>query len=1403
MTKSKETGAAKKKLAVKEVNKPKTSTSLSSEELKEVCDEAKVKQSEAKQSTGEELVNDQTIDEKPINDKVKKEKSINTKPSKLQPTIEKVTLDKVMIETTAKSTVENVDESPHKEHSPKKSNKKDNRSKKSKSKAEAASKEINNDDELKQLSEVVQVSQKSSELQANSAKEINEMDEVQIDKSPEKSSEKQVNDESSEKSKSNLKQSEKINVKTDKNSKQKMKKGKNAEKSSAKNSKESKETTNFDNSDDELLPWDPEKGFIQPATEKVIEVVAPAIPTNDSVQTPDKLESEKEATISAPKPKKKRKSELAQIIADQLLESFKEVDQTRVDELKKIQDLPYDHSEAELISTSLSTTPIPKRKSKKLFENIETKITKSEKNSAKSKDLRKKTTETDDTIDMDLKPVEMNKPKESKMEEKTEIPSSKPKKGMKDSKKKLPKKETKKKLNNQITSLIQSDDTKNFDNESVTDLLQTPLTDDINKKSLINSSAPNIQSNVVIDKVSEKNLFNESSSTAQSNEKIQNLQVPSLIASTISDTVSTDGSEKSKTNSIFAEVLLGQKNPKTERLSDIIGLADKEALSRVPSIKNVVFPQWQSSIDKPNLSVEKDKIALPKESKLNFWSRSSPSNASDKSDKPKIFGVVKNKARDLFLRISKKKLKKSIKTSIRSSSSSSSSSSTSSTSSTNTPKKPLLRPSILSCNNFRDIVSVKSSSETPPVASAPIAAPAASSSSMNDIFDSLRDSRQSDQQSKTTSKNISPPKLDIRRNSKKEKNRKPIDTNPTSPIETDTNFAKIAIALEKSNRKELREQVAQNLNNPVASNKTSSTIETATKNTVITKIEQKSIVTTPSIDSSTSFLTSLQNDDSQDTIISQIVSKIREKADRTDSDDELCLADVAKGLPRHADCPLSVSPTTLIKPLDSKIQNDTSALVPDISENMEDSVKQVTNDENDELKVNEPNEDGSDDELDMEDNESVYTTFSQSTSITSGGGRKKRRKKSILSSGRKSKKSKERLFASPTVSHFCDICNKSFRNQNGLNNHKTTITHISKLSEQEFLNAKEKQNENKTVDDQAKEEKTKVLATKEEKVANNEKSTVIENSPAPVKIVVPPETHDNIQSSVIRSSPVKTNSTNCSPYVSPNHINSSGIEPISSPEQSSRFNGSNKNSLTPSSLNSRLTLSQEERLFYECCSMLKGSDRPTVGLNMPELITKPVTPKCNEPPSNIAHAAQSPRSHSSPRPGLPKLDINQFSDISSDSNPAYSCPQVPSSSKTQKVFSLERSSPQKPVESREKDAHSFGARKSNPSTDASGKAARSSSSSSYPHSSTIVRNYPDSYSDMGDSFPSSQDASESENYAQTILDRSSHFPDASLKVSHNTPQKGEGSHYMQASLPHENLDFRSFSNRYLNLFFEF
>lgn len=725
-----------------------------------------------------------------------------------------------------------------------------------------------------------------------------------------------------------------------------------------------------------------------------------------------------------------------------------------------------------------------------------------------------------------------------------------------------------------------------------------------------------------------------------------------------------------------------------------------------------------------------------------------------------------------------------VKTKIRSSSSSSSSSSTSSSSSSDVPKKPLLRPSILSCNSFRDAALHVENSLSSTITTKPT----------NDIFDSLLKS--STEAPKLVS--LSPQKLNIRQKTKNEKNM--IVENPKFPIESDMNIAKIAIALEKSNRIELHNQVKQNLKETSSVDKTNfSSTRYRSKRIVATKSDDKMIPA--QINTELECPQATENDDSQDTIISQIVNKIREKAEKTDSDDEMCLTEATKGLSNKLKQSNSESSATDLLKLDA--HNNLSALAFPSNKTNESHLFTKKDNKKSIESISSQNNDRSDDEntntelidMDLEDNESIYTTFSQSTVTTSGGlNRKKRKKKSILSSGRKSKKYQSRQLSSPSTTYLCDICQKSFRNQHGLNNHKTTITHISKLSEQEFLNAKEKKNE--LIKDEIESSETTSatpVVNEDEKLdaTMNKQAIQIKSDEPSVKIVVS-------SPSATRPSP-KTSSINSSKIsLSVNHI-----ETVSPPNSTSKIIGPSKPVIAQSTLNSRLMLSQEERLFYECCSMLKGSDQPTVGMSLTEPIIKSVTPKSTEQTAIISHAAQSPRSHSSPRPGIHKINMNSFSDISCDSNPAYSCPQVPSSSKTHKVFSL--GSPTSSMSQNATENIHIGnvcvsPRKSNKEIKSNEKILINGQDC---HSN--LRNYPDSFSDMGDSFPSSKDASESENYAQTISERSNHFGDDAAKTSLNLPiisQKAKhgsyGSSHQQPSLPNENVDISSVSNRYVH-----
>lgn len=488
---------------------------------------------------------------------------------------------------------------------------------------------------------------------------------------------------------------------------------------------------------------------------------------------------------------------------------------------------------------------------------------------------------------------------------------------------------------------------------------------------------------------------------------------------------------------------------------------------------------------------------------------------------------------------------------------------------------------------------------------------------------------------------------------------------------------------------------------------------------------------------------------SGDTFLSQMVDKIRsDKRDqKSESEEDLCLAAIAKSLNNkimnsdefnnELDSP--PAETTARPPLFVTNDNPPSTPVRAKSPSPPPShASPATSPPLPPPNVNETNQSGMDrsdidlDEntntdlidMDLEDCASVYTSFSIDTSFTVGGTvvrrKKRRQRKSIIY--RKAKK-----FLSPDEVHLCDICNKTFRSVGGLSSHKMTLSHISKLSEREFLqqNRLNSSSERETNENGANmlpvlapllPPPAPILPTASPLLSKSpmgsdecanvrpieliEAAVPIGDTSTPSATSVDELVAAQEQSSAAKAaivSPIRTQSSALPPPMP--YLCQSGIEPISSPEQIDlnydRYTVPARPCIVPAQSmdNSRLALSQEERLFYECCSMLKGSDRsimpssalgggsgilasssaapigkfyPSGGARMTPLDdhhgkTKPVTPKSNEQYSSYLV----PPEHK----GVPKIDINQFSDISSDSNPAYSCPQVPSQSET--VFANE------------------------------------------------------------------------------------------------------------------------------------
>lgn len=1276
----------------------------------------------------------------------------------------------------------------------------------------------------------------------------------------------------------------------------------------------------FESSDEELLPWDPETGFIGDKSDLKTELAPEPMENKDEGSDKQNLETQQEltgntalvspvetttpSTTTTPtpsiasavpstdsKPKKKRKNELAQIIADQLLESFKEVDKSRISELKKIHDLSLSSSD-DLLTTSLSTTPTPKRKSKKIFENIETKSrTQSPKVDSKRVPEVKLSKETDETkLAESTVPVESPPLESSKEVEPPKVKKSRSKRVEVDDKSQSVACESPPPLPNvsepiaedvaaaEASAAVQTKIMENVENvpkkssgNIFLDGFSETLFGDADKnhlKATIDSSVAKVSKTMAI----------------ASETTVSAISTPSTTTVTLTTTTTTTNASL-KAPAVFGESLFSQQNLKTTRLSDLIGVGTNikivDAATKVSPMKNksvenlisfdklseiktnarapFMSPRWESNTGSD------DKVEM--KNKVNFWGRTigDEKNVSG-NQKSRIFAVIKNKTEKMFPKMSKKKLKKSLKASI---SSSSSSSTSSSTSSNVVPKRPLLRPSILSCNSKQSTNVDDDKIENIPkmVTSLPEPPPTSPKKTTSDIFDLLiapaaiqssvappvarkigsirRKTAKSTEQTKLADSKL--PVIDPQ--AVAAQTEPPDEFRPKSQFALSSwtnpecmNIAKIVIALEKSNRKNSSDESLLNKAFIAADHRTSNVpfkeqqqkpLSVSTNSAVNVEKTATPPLQIPAPTAATpSITTELLNDSSQDTMISEIVSKIREKVNRTDSDDDLCLAEVAKGLNNRSPSPefdLTLSPNVHA----NDISNSKPIPTAQPSVNDESDVAKATvicpTEENDAETADDENTNTEVLDMDLEDDASEYTALSHDTSTTSVGGSKKRKRKkrSILSRTSRRSKKRDDSFVLPAETYFCDMCRKSFKNQSGLTSHKSTISHIAKVSEQEFLEASLQSHQQSVITPKHSQSQSEPSVSAS---TNEDVDTTAETKSADVAIEATEpnadastQPTDSTSSQQPPSKKKKKSAENATkkPKAEAVATAKSGalkifnIAPsaIKNP-QSNRFSDSSINTTrleipsestapTPTStsaalsINARMTLSQEERLFYECCSMLKGSDRSATTTTTTttttsttshessknELASNPITPKTNQHHTNIAHSAQSPRSHPSPRPGIPTLDLNQFSDISSDSNPAYSCPQIPSSSKTQKVFSLEASDLAKV------DVDKDGGT-TRVSTIANYQYAKGQSQqksvvdkakgdAGHRTSSIIVRNYPDTFSDMGDSFPSSQDASESENYAQTILERSVHIHDGpainnSMRSGHSSKLNDSG-----------------------------
>lgn len=1236
---------------------------------------------------------------------------------------------------------------------------------------------------------------------------------------------------------------------------------------------------NLDSSDDEMHPWDPEKGFITADNPESASSAAPdAIenPPPPSCSEPIKeiipVTDEKSATK-----KKRRKNELAKIIADQLLESFKEVDKSRIKELKLLHDLSIESNDDRLLSTSMSRTPPPKRRTASNIRNdaiVELDTSPEEVNDSENvdkmtsrrkraidsrkstpnakmgrkkksvapksikKDNKKKAADvnssgylSDTEVCQSKKSVTLRRrlticdesPKRlSRNSKETEIPVSlfdsfKKRKNIneittkqtpKDAKLKIPSKEPPKRKNKRnLLQQLTKDPTKNVTSsveETVVEQMKisvkssTENCDDIGKlKANVNDLVTQIINDFTTSTLNSPTtspiLFGDITKPRLNNTAAKLSSVLCNKKNILNGEAVTNGFKSDASKEItFATLSQPLKDKAVEQLRNTdSSSADAKQPFRAPFMS----PRWDPADEWTGASKPIQDPALHK-----LWTLNNKDEQLS-GEKKSLYQSVKEKTKKFLGKISRKKTRKHDGTL----------NNKKSATTVVGIKRPLLRPSILSVSNHTAKVDTVESEnclkklESNSLFLGKICNFENDSTSKifrnekihsttgdridiatenelfgrkTDIDTTLMSNLKSNLDKEDVSKWKTEKKFDdnvvkckntkndcklpdvatiknhsSKRNVKK-KQKTTIEMNETKivlPIvdgAKEDNAGKVTIGsaikrrMGSAKRKTVNSVASKKLSgdlNQATKSKEDSTRKPATR--TAKKIVEKSS-TTKSFDES-----------SQDTILSEIVNKIRDSNNdqSTESDEDLSLAEIAKNLNNKITNSDEFSNDGAVEPIElseSFVRKNSFSTLVAVLNDQSDAKKDEQAEETANCDDKSCYADGEDGEfmndtntdlidMDLEDTASVYTSSMETTITTSGGSQKRRKRRhgrSILMKPSRKSKRIDGDFLTPGESFFCDLCSKTFRTQGGLATHRTTLTHISKLSEQEF---KLKMETPKDVAIESKSVAEEDVTTKPDIT----KSPIIESSSQP--IVPLNQSPSSVQHHVSVTSPIRNQSMT--------YLNN--IEPISSPEQHDlnydRYSTTSRprTHAAPIHDSSRIALSQEQRFFYECCSMLKGSDRSTVNpsdspnkyYTLPErseVIAKPVTPRSNEQYSYVVPEGSK---HSK---GIPKIDLNQFSDISEDSNPAYSCPQNPSSSETQNIF---------PIESKrimeKRDYHS--------TTERNFDSVKIDERTFNDRTTIIDREYLETYSDMGDSFPSSQDVSESEQYTQTILERSS------------------------------------------------
>lgn len=250
-------------------------------------------------------------------------------------------------------------------------------------------------------------------------------------------------------------------------------------------------------------------------------------------------------------------------------------------------------------------------------------------------------------------------------------------------------------------------------------------------------------------------------------------------------------------------------------------------------------------------------------------------------------------------------------------------------------------------------------------------------------------------------------------------------------------------------------------------------------------------------------------------------------------------------------------------------------------------------------------------DMDLDDEMSVYTSYSQD--LGRGRGRRRRRRRSILLTRKPKKRATSRDMAADKIE--CILCKKVFYSANSLSKHNMTLAHVSKVSEQEYLLSKSHSNNIPTESVQSfgtlgpYAKRTTRRSTISEppmqlqiRSASNPSSPIRTPAPepvssitAPVQLSQPPmpfktfTTQETVEA--LQGEDLPQAETTDTVRTTTKSTHKQPVKVL----QDSENDGNNGTSInTAFNGNSRLNLNPDERLFFECCNILKSAETPRI-----------------------------------------------------------------------------------------------------------------------------------------------------------------------------------------------------------------